>query len=146
LHVEGTPVKVEALKMTSRKRNPLLPQLPVAMQTEDDFQDCATRLKALADPDRLKIVNALLKNEITVSGLAKELDMPIDKVSHHLGVLRSARLVRSRKQGKFVIYSVPPEIGDTGVTCGGTKTIDLGCCQLDLVQPKLPSKSSRKSR
>lgn len=108
------------------------------MASENDFQECAELLKALADPGRLRIVNILLQKEMTVSDLATELQQPMVNVSHHLRVLRSARIVHTRKQGKFVVYSIPPEIATIRDACGDTKTIDLGCCQLDLVQPELP--------
>lgn len=116
------------------------------MRTESDYQSCASRLKALADPDRLRIVNCLLKREMSVSALAEELAAPIDKISHHLGVLRAARLVQTRKQGKFVIYSLGSEIADAVGTTDPVKTIDLGCCQLDLVQPTLPTTDGKRSR
>ncbi len=116
------------------------------MQTEADFQACAGRLKALADPDRLRIVNILLERDESVSGLAEQLGMPIDKVSHHLGVLRAARLVQTRKQGKFVIYSVPADVSLGKSNGKEATTIDLGCCQLDLVQPELPRKGTRNKR
>lgn len=109
------------------------------MVTESDYQSCASRLKALADPDRLRIVNSLLKSERSVSELADELNAPIDKISHHLGVLRAARLVETRKQGRFIIYSLATDIA-SAVEGDKIKTIDLGCCQLDLVQPALPPK------
>ena len=117
--------------------------MKVPMRTERDYQSCASRLKALADPDRLQIVNSLLQSDKCVSSIAEELGMPIDKVSHHLGVLRAAQLVQTQKQGKFVIYSLPPEIATESVSDKGSRTIDLGCCQLDIVQVDLPCKSSR---
>lgn len=112
-----------------------------AMQTQADYESCATRLKALADPDRLWIVNTLMKGAKSVSALASESGMPIDKISHHLGVLRAAQLVETRREGKFIFYSLPPEIACV-VEDDRIKTIDLGCCQLDLVQPKLPPKTA----
>lgn len=111
------------------------------MQTQSDYQACAKRLKALADPDRLWIVNTLLRGARSVSALADESGMPIDKISHHLGVLRAAEIVQTRKQGRFIIYSLQPEITGAGED-ERVKTIDLGCCQLDLVQPTLPTKKS----
>jgi len=122
-------------------RKPPSDPLHVAMETPNDFQECATRLKALADPDRLRIVNCLLAGERTVTALAEELAVPMDRVSHHLGVLRAARLVNTRKQGKFVVYSLPPEIAAGHAQDKEMKTLDLGCCQLDLVQPKPARKS-----
>ncbi|HEY1603448.1 MAG TPA: metalloregulator ArsR/SmtB family transcription factor [Pirellulales bacterium] len=124
--------------MTARQRNGKAITLHAAMRTESDYQSCASRLKALADPDRLRIVNSLLRGEKSVTGLGDELGMPIDKVSHHLGVLRVAHLVSTQKQGKFVIYSLSPEVAAGNVSAAGTRTIDLGCCQLDLVQLESP--------
>jgi DNA-binding transcriptional ArsR family regulator len=129
--------------MASKQRSKTLTPLKIAMQTESDYQSCASRLKALADPDRLQIVNSLLRNDKSVSALADELDMPIDKVSHHLGVLRAADLVQTQKQGKFVIYSLPPEVVAGSVSANGSMTIDLGCCQLDLVQPVIFRRGAR---
>src|SRR5262245_8901783 len=128
--------------MKSQKLAARGPQLGQAMQTQGDYESCATRLKALADPDRLWIVNSLLKGSKNVSALAKESGMPIDKVSHHLGVLRAARLVETRKQGRYINYSLPADIASV-VKDDKIKTIDLGCCQLDLVQPTLPPKKAR---
>src|SRR5262245_36129452 len=106
------------------------------MQTESDYQDCALRLKALADPDRLQIVNALLRGGKNVTELAQELGMVLDKVSHHLGVLRATKLVTTRKSGRFIVYSLCPEIAARNSSKVETeKTLDLGCCQLVVLQP-----------
>ena len=113
-----------------------LPRLKLAMQSEGDYQSCASRLKALADPDRLRIVNSLLRGENNVSELAQQLGMGMVKVSHHLGVLRSANVVQTHKEGKFVIYALHPDIARAGKGPSGMKTLDLGCCRLDLAQPK----------
>jgi ArsR family transcriptional regulator len=118
-------------KATRKKRSP---QVKLAMQTDRDFQSCAERLKALADPDRLRIVTALLRGAQNVSQLADELEMPIVKVSHHLRVLRYAEVVQTEKQGKYVIYSLHPEIAQGIDRRSDTKTLDLKCCRLDLVQ------------
>ncbi len=117
------------------------------MRTDADYQSCATRLKALADPDRLQIVTCLLDGHKSVTGIADDLKMPVDKVSHHLGVLREARIVRTQRQGRFVIYSIVPEVAAESIDGQDRRTIDLGCCQLDLVQPKLPNnRNGRGSR
>ena len=86
------------------------PQLKLAMQSDNDYDWCAGRLKALADPDRLRIGNILLGGPKNVSELASELNTGIVNVSHHLQVLRRARVLEAQKHGKFVIYSVHPDI------------------------------------
>src|SRR5947207_13769587 len=72
--------------------------------------DCAKTLKALADADRLKLVQCLQQRPHTVTELAERLQFNLAKVSHHLAVLRHAGLVRDEKQGKFVIYSLEPNV------------------------------------
>ncbi len=106
----------------------------LAMRTPRDFESCAERLKSLADPDRLQIVASLLHGSANVTQLALALDMSVVKVSHHLGVLRYARIVLARRQGKFVIYSLHPEIAADGEKLQEMKTLDLGFCRLDLVR------------
>ncbi|MCI0638203.1 MAG: metalloregulator ArsR/SmtB family transcription factor [Gemmataceae bacterium] len=96
------------------------------MQDKLQSQKCARSLKALADPDRLKIIQCLLGGSKHVSELAQLLGLEIANVSHHLGVLRNAELVRDEKRGKFVVYSL-----DEGVT-SETRVLDLGCCRLEL--------------
>jgi len=107
--------------------------LKIAMRTADDYQWCAAKLKALADPDRLKIVSCLFSGPKNVSQLSAQLGEDMVKVSHHLGVLRHAGVVRSEKAGKYVIYQLDPEIA--AQTKGDVETLDLGCCRLDLPKP-----------
>ncbi|MDR1796919.1 MAG: metalloregulator ArsR/SmtB family transcription factor [Clostridiales Family XIII bacterium] len=71
--------------------------------------DTAELFKALSDPTRLKIVNALLLAEICVCDVAALLSMSQPAVSHHLKVLRAARLVRTRREGKTVFYTLDDE-------------------------------------
>ena len=109
------------------------PQMPAlqVMQRDSDFEWCATRLKALADPGRLRIVDLLLEGAKTVSELANELDTALVNVSHHLRVLREANLLQARRRGKFVVYSVHPEVA-ARATVENERSLDLGCCRLDL--------------
>ena len=102
------------------------------MRTPGDYARCAARLKVLADPERLRLVCCLFHGPKNVSQLAGELGDDIVKVSHHLGVLRNARLVRTEKQGKFVIYQLDPDIAIGVQSPEAVKTIDLGCCRFDL--------------
>src|SRR2546430_1307591 len=113
--------------MARTRKAQRLPFDEKAMRSANDYQDCASRLKALADPDRLQIVTSLLSGQKNVSSLAEGLRMAIDKVSHHLGVLRGAQLVRTRKEGKFVIYSLAPDVIAEQLNSDDAKTIDLGC-------------------
>jgi DNA-binding transcriptional ArsR family regulator len=101
------------------------------MHDELQSADCARRLKALADPERLKIIQLLQSGPKNVSTLSDLLGADIANVSHHLGVLRHAGLVRDEKQGKFVVYSLHPDIFRPGEP-GQVAALDLGCCRLEL--------------
>lgn len=104
------------------------------MQDDNEFEDCARRLKALADPERLRIVEVLHVGAKSVSDLAAELESEIVNVSHHLGVLRHAGLVQVERQGRFMIYSLAP--GVTPATKSDCCKIDLGCCSLEIPDDK----------
>lgn len=99
-------------------------------------EDCAKTLKALADADRLKIIQCLQQGPRNVSQIADLLGVDIANASHHLSVLRHAGLVHDQKQGKYVIYSLDPESFPPQEDGGPCRSIDLGCCRLDLSQPQ----------
>ncbi|HKI33801.1 MAG TPA: metalloregulator ArsR/SmtB family transcription factor [Gemmataceae bacterium] len=102
------------------------------MQDELQSTECARRLKALADPERLKIIQCLTDGPKNVTTLSDLLGSEIANVSHHLGVLRHAGLVRDEKQGKFVVYSLHPDVFRPRESGQPTDVIDLGCCRLEL--------------
>ncbi len=70
------------------------------------FRMHAELCKALANEHRLAILNALGPGEMCVGDLAVALGMPVHKVSQHLRVLKERLLVRPRKDGKTVYYSI----------------------------------------
>ena len=76
---------------------------------EDD--DAMVRLSALAAPSRLAVVRALAEapDGMASGVLAKRLDVPPNTLSTQLLLLSNARLVRSRRQGRTVIYTLRPE-------------------------------------
>ena len=69
----------------------------------------AETFKALADPTRLKIIYVLSKSSLCVCDIANLLDMTQSAISHHLRLLRNLKLVKFRKEGKMVIYSLDDE-------------------------------------
>lgn len=93
---------------------------------------CARFLKALADPERLRIVDRLRSGPRNVSELAEELREELANVSHHLGVLRQAGLVLDRKDGKYVVYCLHPDIFRPATAGQTADCLDLGCCRLEL--------------
>ncbi len=69
-------------------------------------QRMAEFFSALADPHRLKLLSALAQQELCVCDLAATVKMGESAVSHQLRVLRSHRLVKYRRQGRNVYYSL----------------------------------------
>ena len=74
--------------------------------------ECARYLKALADAERLKIVQCLQDGPKNVSELAALLGRGLVNVSHHLQVLRHAGLVLGTRQGKYVTEAEAIKEGD----------------------------------
>lgn len=97
---------------------------------------CATKLKALADPTRLAVVEALMDGPRHVGDLAGLLDVEQSLLSHHLRVLRDMGLLEARRDGKAVLYSLAPGVeGAAPAGAAPAKTIDLGCCELSFAAP-----------
>jgi ArsR family transcriptional regulator len=70
------------------------------------MQELLNIFKALSDETRLKLLKILEKGEICVCDLVSVLDMSQPKISFHLNVLKEAGLIKDRKQGKWVHYSI----------------------------------------
>lgn len=69
----------------------------------------AQTFKALSDPTRVRIISALVGCELCVHQLAAALGMTHSAISHQLGTLREMRLVKFRKQGRRVFYTLDDE-------------------------------------
>jgi DNA-binding transcriptional ArsR family regulator len=95
-------------------------------------KECARLLKALADPERLKIIQCLQGGGKNVTEVTALLESELANVSHHLQVLRAAGLVCDLKQGKFVVYSLNPDVFHPKGPGDNADTLDLGCCRLEL--------------
>ena len=62
--------------------------------------------RVLGDPTRLRILDALSRGELCVGDLAGQLAVTESAVSHQLRLLRSARIVRARRDGRMIFYSL----------------------------------------
>jgi len=69
----------------------------------------AELFKAMSDPTRLKIINALILSEMCVCDIACLLNMTQPAISHHLKMLRQCQLIKYRRDGKIVYYSLDDE-------------------------------------
>lgn len=70
------------------------------------YRTVAELFGALADPTRAKLVHALVRHELCTCDLADVLGISESAVSQHLRILRALRLVKARRQGKFVFYTL----------------------------------------
>jgi len=74
-----------------------------------DLGDTARRFHALGDETRLRIVSVLRRGEESVCNLAGLLETGQSRLSFHLKALKDAGLVRDRRQGRWIYYSLNPE-------------------------------------
>lgn len=75
--------------------------------------DLAELFKTMGDPTRIKILYALKERELCVCDLSELLDMSSSAISHQLRILRNNKLVKYRKEGRSVYYS----LDDNHVMC-----------------------------
>jgi DNA-binding transcriptional ArsR family regulator len=76
------------------------------MIDENKFKDLSETFKTISDKTRLEILYALSKHELCVCDLSAVVNMSISLVSHQLRLLRDKKLVKFRKEGKSVYYSL----------------------------------------
>ena len=79
------------------------------MPDEEVLYDLAELFKIFGDSTRVKILYALLESELCVCDIAKLLEVSQSAVSHQLRVLKASKLVKFRKEGKAVFYSLADE-------------------------------------
>jgi ArsR family transcriptional regulator len=109
---KGTPAKPAAKKSPG-----------VALKVASS--GCAAKLRVLADPTRLAVLETLIDGPKHVGAIQKILSIEQSLLSHHLQTLREANLVESRRDGKAVLYSISAK----AIAPGG-EAIDLECCVL----------------
>lgn len=71
--------------------------------------DLAELFKIFGDPTRIKILYAMLDTELCVNDISGRLQMSQSSVSHQLRILKTAKLVKSRREGKSIFYSLDDE-------------------------------------
>ncbi|MEQ9143796.1 MAG: metalloregulator ArsR/SmtB family transcription factor [Parvibaculaceae bacterium] len=74
--------------------------------SDDQTANLAEMFRLLGDPSRLRIVLATLDAPLPVGDIAKKLNLSQSLVSHHLRLLRAARLVRHERKGRQIHYHV----------------------------------------
>ena len=85
---------------------------------EELLYELAELFKVFGDPTRIKILFVLCQAEVCVCDLAEELHMSVSAVSHQLKILKTNRLVKCRREGKSVFYSLADEHVRTVISQG----------------------------
>ncbi len=81
------------------------------------YEQVARIGKALSSPKRLELLEMLAQSDKTVESLAAELSIDVKLTSAHLKALKEARLVQSRRDGKYIVYRLSgPDVAHMGVT------------------------------
>lgn len=76
------------------------------MELTEDIQKVSQLYKVLSDPTRLRILLILKRGELNVTAIAGELSMEQSAVSHQLKLLKQNRVVKSKREGKTIFYSL----------------------------------------
>lgn len=71
-----------------------------------DYQKLASFYQMFGDATRLKIIDFLLEQEANVTTIAQNTNLSISNVSHQLKDLKQQKLVKSRKEGRYIFYSL----------------------------------------
>ncbi len=93
---------------------------------------CAKMLRALADPERLRLIHCLRDGPRNVTELAELVGGEVVNVSHHLGVLRHAGVVLDEKQGRFVVYRLHPDVFHPKDEAPASEQLENGCCRQEM--------------
>jgi DNA-binding transcriptional ArsR family regulator len=106
------------------------------MKDRLEVQTCSEKLGALAEPIRLRIIQLLREGPRNVGEVAAALGISVVNTSHHLQVLLNVDLVQNQREGRHIVYSLPPgAVQDDGASCA-TEHLDLGCCKLQIPKPQ----------
>lgn len=76
------------------------------MPDESALADVAELFKVFGDSTRARIISALITCELCVADLSELLNMSVSAVSHQLRILRTSKLVKTRRNGKEIYYSL----------------------------------------
>ena len=79
------------------------------IESEEHIAQLADMFRLMGDASRLRIILACLREPVSVGEIAKRLDLSPSLVSHHLRLLRAARVLKGERRGKQMFYSACDE-------------------------------------
>ena len=103
---------------TTEIHEDLLKIVKDTMPDENELYDLAELFKVFGDSTRIRILFVLFEAEVCVCDLAAALNMTVSAVSHQLKILKQAKLIKSRRDGRSVFYSLADDHVRTIVSQG----------------------------
>lgn len=94
---------------TTEVHEELLKIVNETMPEETELYDLAELFKVFGDSTRIRILFVLFEAEVCVCDLAQALNMTQSAISHQLKILKQSKLVKSRREGKSIFYSLADE-------------------------------------
>ena len=95
--------------VANQNETDIVAKVSAQMPEENFLYDVAELFKIFGDSTRIRILTALQKSELNVCDIASVLNMTKSAVSHQLRILRQAKLVKNRRVGKEIFYSLDDE-------------------------------------
>ncbi|MBE6646496.1 MAG: helix-turn-helix transcriptional regulator [Ruminococcaceae bacterium] len=90
----------------------------ISLPDDEHLFDLAEFFSVMGDSTRIKILYLLFEGELCVCDISEKLSMTMSAISHQLRILKNARLVKYRKSGKSVFYSLDDEHIKTIINMG----------------------------
>lgn len=103
---------------TTEVHTELVKRVHAGMPQEEELYDMAELFKVFGDSTRIRILYVLFEAEVCVCDLADVLQMTQSAVSHQLKILKTAKLVKARRDGKQVYYSLADDHVRTIIAMG----------------------------
>ena len=91
---------------TEAERRAWFETIAADMPDEESLYDLAELFKVFGDTTRIRILYALFESQLCVCDIAQVLGMTQSAISHQLNILKRSKLVKSRREGKSVFYSL----------------------------------------
>ena len=93
----------------SQARDDIVEQVSRQQPDDEILYDLAELFKVFGDSTRIKILYSMFENELCVNDIANLLHLSQSSVSHQLRILKTSKLVKFRREGKSVYYSLDDE-------------------------------------
>ena len=116
--IKETSAEAEGTDVTGAEDAAKIKEVTDALPDEDTLDELEELFKIFGDSTRIKILYALHIKEMCVMDISLALGMSQSAISHQLRVLRQTRLIRSRRDGKNIYYSLADEHVHTIISMG----------------------------